>query len=413
MIKAADIPGAIKRKGSILIVMGLSAHTFGARLWLIVLATFLGFLGIGAVLPGLAPHVRHDLGGSDQTVGFVIGAFSFIALLSRFISGPLADRRGRRVALMAGLASCGLAGGAYFLPIGIPGAFLGRMLQGFGEACLYTGGAAWVIEVAGVERGGQALGYLSTGIWGGIAAGPVLGHWLGSFEHAAAAQFVLGFAGCLVLLKVPESYRPSPHPARRHLIPRSLIAPGLAIGFVNVHYPVVAGFLILHLRNHGESGPAAFTAYAAVILCSRFFLGGLPDRIRPSITYYAGLGFMAAGLLIIAAGPPKALAIAAAGMLGLGFSFPWASIASTVLKRTPQGERGSVVGILSAFLDLFVGTSSFAAGAVANHFGYSAAFAMAAIALLASAVAGRYVFPRETDEVAPAPAAELCETIVG
>ena len=124
--------------------MGLSAHTFGARLWLIVLATFLGFLGIGAVLPGLAPHVRHDLGGSDQTVGFVIGAFSFIALLSRFISGPLADRRGRRVALMTGLASCGLAGGAYFLPIGIPGAFLGRMLQGFGEACLYTGGAAWV-----------------------------------------------------------------------------------------------------------------------------------------------------------------------------------------------------------------------------------------------------------------------------
>ena len=390
--------------------MGLSAHTFGARFWLIVLSTFLGFLGIGAVLPGLAPHVRHDLGGSDQTVGFVIGAFSFVALLSRFVSGPLADRRGRRVTVMAGLASCGLAGAAYFLPIGIPGAFLGRMLQGFGEACLYTGAAAWVIEEAGVERGGQALGYLSTGIWGGLASGPVFGHWLGSFEHAAAAQFVLGFVGCLLLLKVPEQYVPSPHPARRKWLPASLIAPGLAIGFVNVHYPVVAGFLILHLRNHGDSGPAAFTAYAAVILLSRFFLGGLPDRFRPAITYYAGLGLMLAGLLLLATGPPAPVAIAAAGLLGLGFSFPWASIASTVLKRTPPGERGSVVGILGAFLDLFVGTSSFAAGAIANRFGYSAAFLMAAAALFASAIAGRYVFPREPCQVERVESAELCET---
>lgn len=389
--------------------MGLSAHTFGARFWLIVLSTFLGFLGIGAVLPGLAPHVRHDLGGSDQTVGFVIGAFSFTALLSRFVSGPLADRRGRRVAAMVGLASCGLAGAAYFLPIGIPGAFLGRMLQGFGEACLYTGAAAWVIEEAGVERGGQALGYLSTGIWGGLAAGPVFGHWLGSFDHAAAAQLVLGFAGCLLLVKVPEQYVPSQHPARRQWLPASLIAPGLAIGFVNVHYPVVAGFLVLHLRNHGDSGPAAFTAYAAVILLSRFFLGGLPDRFRPAITYYAGLGFMLAGLLLLATGPPAPIAIAAAGMLGLGFSFPWASIASTVLKRTPPGERGSVVGILGAFLDLFVGTSSFAAGALANRFGYSAAFVMAAAALFASAIAGRCVFPREPDPV-PVESAELCGT---
>jgi hypothetical protein len=50
------------------------------------------------------------------------------------------------------------------------------------------------------------------------------------------------------------------------------------------------------------------------------------------------------------------------------------------------------VGVLSAFVDLFVGISSFVAGAVANRFGYSAAFAIAATALLAAAVAGRFVF---------------------
>ena len=53
-------------------------------------------------------------------------------------------------AFLAGLVSCAFAGGAYLLPLGISGAYLGRVLQGFGEACLYTGAAAWVVEIAGV-----------------------------------------------------------------------------------------------------------------------------------------------------------------------------------------------------------------------------------------------------------------------
>jgi MFS family permease len=381
--------------------MGLFAHGFSARFWSLIAATFLGFLGIGAVLPGLAPHIRHDLGGSDQTVGFVIGIFSFVALGSRFFSGPLADRRGRKIAFLTGLFSCALAGAAYLLPLGIAGLYLGRTLQGFGEACLYTGAAAWVVEAGGVHRSAQALGYLSSGIWGGISAGPVVGHWLGSFERAAMLQMISALAACALLARVPEEYSPSVHVTRRRWIPASLIAPGVSIGFVNVHYPVVTGFLILHLARYGNSGPAAFSTYAAVILLSRFFLGGLPDRVAPSITYYCGLGAMALGLSAIALGPSPAAAIGAAGVLGLGFSFPWSSVASTVLRRTPEGERGSAVGVLSAFYDLFVGMSSFAAGAVANRFGYSAAFVMATAALGAAAIAGRFVFAREpveTDE---------------
>src|SRR5258707_13844699 len=92
---------------------------FSSRFWCLIAATFLGFLGIGTVLPALAPHVRHDLGGSDQTVGFAIGIFSFVALASRFVSGPLTDRRGRKTAFLTGLVACALAGAVYFLPLGI------------------------------------------------------------------------------------------------------------------------------------------------------------------------------------------------------------------------------------------------------------------------------------------------------
>jgi MFS family permease len=374
--------------------MGVSSGGFDLRFWAIIAATFLGFVGIGTVLPVLAPHVRHDLGGSDQTIGLVIGTFSLVALFSRFFSGPLADRRGRKIAFLSGLLSCSAAGVAYLLPLGIPGAFLGRALQGFGEACLYTGAAAWVVESAGVQRSGQALGYLSSGIWGGISVGPVVGQWLGTFDRAAGMQAVCAVAAMALLSRVPETYTPGVRRKRAsgRWIPSALISPGIAVGFVNVQYPVVAGFLILHLQKSSTAGPMAFTAYAATILLSRFFLGGLPDRIPPAYTFYGGLVLMAIGLVLIASGPAGGLAVASGAILGLGFSFPWSAVATTVLRDIPADERGSAVGFLSAFYDLFVGVSSFAAGFVAGHYGYPAAFLMSAGALLGAAVAGRYVF---------------------
>src|SRR5215469_904410 len=369
-----------------------SGSGLGARFWLLIVSTFLGFLGFGTVLPALAPHVRHDLGGSDRTVGFVIGTFSVVALCSRIFAGRLADHKGRKRAFLTGLCSCTLAGAAYLLPIGIGAMYLGRVLQGIGEACLYTGAAAWAVEVAGLNRSARALGYLSSGIWGGMAAGPLIGQLLGSFERSAQFQILLAISAIVLLGRVPEEYKPAAHAGKRRWLRKSIVPAGIAVGFVNVHYPVITGFLILHLASHGNSGPAAFSTYAGFVLLSRFFLGGLPDRIHPRITFYTGLVGMAAGLAIIATGPPFWGAVLGAGLLGFGFSFPWASIASTVLKRTADNERGSTVSVLSAFYDLFVGMSSFSAGIVANRFGYSAAFVMAICALGAAAIAGRFVF---------------------
>src|SRR5271168_4036268 len=177
----------------------MGSPSLGGRFWCLIGATFIGFLGFGAVLPGLAPHIRLDLGGSDRSVGFVIGTFSAVALCSRPFVGRLADRKGRKSAFLAGLCSCTLAGMAYLLPWGINAMYLGRSLQGFGEACLYTGAAAWAVELAGVDRSGQALGYVSSGIWGGLSAGPVVGSWLGSFQRAAAMQLVAALAAFVLL----------------------------------------------------------------------------------------------------------------------------------------------------------------------------------------------------------------------
>jgi MFS family permease len=389
---------------------GSTVGSFDARFWLLICATFLGFLGMGTVLPALAPHIRHDLGGSDETVGWVIGSFSFVALASRFFSGPLADRKGRKLTFLTGIMSCALAGAVYFLPIGLAGAYGGRILQGFGEACLYTGAAAWAVEVVGVHRSGQALGYVSSGIWGGVACGPVIGNWVGSFQHAALFQLIAALSAFGLAWFVREDFRPHAEEHRTKLAMGPLIVPGLAVGFVNVQSPVMAGFLILHLAHHGGSGPAAFSAYALLILLSRFFLGGLPDRIHPAITFFGGNAIMAVALIAIASAPSPVYAVSAAGLLGFGFSFPWSAIVSTVLRRTPAQNHGSVVGVLSAFYDFFVGISSLAAGRIADQHGYPAAFIMAAVALLGSVGLGILVFSGKRGSV-PVAQEEYAEPI--
>lgn len=376
--------------------MGSTRRHFGADFWTLVGATFIGFLGMGAVLPILAPHIRHDLGQSDFIAGLVIGTFSAVALASRFISGRIADRKGRRIALIGGLLSCSLAGVAYLLPIGVTGAFLGRGLQGFGEALLYTGAAAWVVELSDDTSRARALGYLSTGIWGGICVGPAIGQMLGDFQRAGVLLIVSPLVAAAAVARVKEDYKAPAKPGPRRWLPGGSILPGITLGLVNVHYPAVTGFLVLHLAYAGEAGKTAISAYALMVLTSRFFLGGLPDRVHPRVTFYLGLGSMAIGLLTIAATPPPWLAILAAGLIGFGFSFPWPSIATVVLRRVSPAERASSIGILSATVDLFVALSSFMSGAVATHFGYTATYLAAVAALGGSALVGRRYFQADS-----------------
>lgn len=355
---------------------------------IVVGSTFLGFLGIGAILPVMAPHVRHDLGQNDVVLGFAIGIFSIVALAARLLSGPITDQRGRKYSYRAGLILCSLAGVSYLLPLGISAVFLGRILQGTGEAFLFTGAAAWIVELGGDGRQARSLGWLSSGIWGGITMGPVIGQFLGSYTAAAWMLALTPLPAIAALSFVPEHYTPPPpREGPAAWIPRGAVMPGLVLGFVNVHYPAIAGFLVLHLADRGNNvGGQAIALYAGMILASRFFLGGLPDRLSPMITFYAGTGLMMAGLLLTAATPPAPWALAAAAMIGFGFSFPWPSIAATVLKRADPAERAATLGAVSAFVDAFVGVAALLTGKVAKSYGYPSIYVLATASVAISSV---------------------------
>lgn len=358
-------------------------------------AVLLGMLSVGAVLPVLPGYVRGPIGAGDLAVGVVVGAFAFSSIFGRPIGGRLADTRGRRRVVVAGLLLSALAGALYLVPAGVPGLIVARLVLGVGEGWTFTAGATWIVDLAPEERRGQAIGIFGLAVWGGLAVGPVLGELLAgavSYQAVFVLSALSPLAGVAVARRVRDPHVPpaagTPRP-RGPLIPPAVRLPGAALALANVGYGTMAGFLVLHLAGRGVGhGAAAFTAFAVAVVVTRLAASGLPDRLGPQVTALGAFVCETIGLALIALAGSWAVAGGGAVIMGMGFSLLFPSLALIVVDRTGEQGRGAALGTFTAFFDLGVGVGAPLAGAVASLAGYPAAFWVAAGAAAAGALLG-------------------------
>jgi MFS family permease len=357
-------------------------------------ATLLGFLAIGAVLPILPRYVRGPVGAGDLAVGIVTGAFALTAVIGRPIGGRLADARGRRLIVVIGLVVVSVAGLLYLLPLGVGGLVLARLVLGIGDGWVFTAGAAWIIDLAPLSRRGQAIGIFGLAIWGGLTLGPLLGEAVFSLwgYHAVFALTALTpLLGALVAQRVPDAHEPlePEDDARQPLVPRPVIAPGLALLLANIGYGTVAGFLVLHLADRGVGdGAVVFTAFAASVIVTRLVAGRLPDLVGPRASAAAAGCAEAFGLALLAMAGGMTSALVGAVVMGFGFSLLFPSLALIAVQRSGEERRGAALGGFTAFFDMGVGIGAPLAGAIAALGGYPAAFWAAAGCALLGAVVG-------------------------
>jgi MFS family permease len=344
-------------------------------------------LGFGAVIPMLPVYLHEQAGATTFLTGFLIGLSSAFALLGRLFAGRIAARRGRRVALLLGMALCASAGVLYLPWFGLWAMAVGRVVHGLGEGFFVTAAVTWAVDVAPENRRAQALGFLSSGIWGGVSVGPAIGQALGTMRSVA---LFLTFSSVAVLAIVyfMDEVRHSHEEAHSRWFPPPVLMPGIMLGLGNVSYASMAGFLILLLRQRGQTSTWAFSAFALAVLFGRLVFGGLPDRMGPRLSLFAGYGCLAVGLLGITLSSNAVVNLIASLLVGLGYSFPWPALASVVVGQVKFSERAAALGALNAFYDLFVAGSSAVAGAAAGRWGFSAPFWIAlACAAAATALA--------------------------
>lgn len=383
-----------------------AAHAAFAGIFVV---TMLGLVSIGATLPVLPRYVKGPIGSGDVAVGIVLGSFAITGLACRPLAGHLADRRGRKLVVIAGAVATGVAGLLYFVPAGVPGLIVARLFLGAGEGMVYTAGSAWVVDLAPPGRRGRIIGLYGLAIWGGLALGPPIGELIlraTSFDGVWAFAAGAPLLGALIALRIPESYRPRPIQAgdERKLISREALRPGFGLSLAIVGYATVAAFIVLHLDERGIGhGAAVFTAFAASVVAMRVLGGWLPDRLG-SIPCAIGAAIVeCVGLVVIALAHSLPEALAGAIAMGAGFSLLFPSLALVVINRVPEQRRGAAMGTFTAFFDLGVGIGSPIAGAAAAIGGYEAAFLLAAAFALGTVAVALSL--RATLAVAPAAAA--------
>ncbi len=382
-------------------------------------ATLLCFLAIGAVLPVLPRYVTGPIGAGDVAVGIVVGAFAFSAIVSRPLGGRLADVHSRKAVHRWGLAICILGGLLLFVPAGVPGLIVARLVVGFGDGWVFTAGVTWAVDLAPPARRGQAIGIFGLAIWGGITIGAVIGEALlsvGGYEAVWAFAALSPAAGLLAAQWIPAGVPvaqdaevevgaaeagapavalPTQAPAAaprglRRFVPAAAVRPGIALALANVGYGTMAGFVVLLLDERGLGGGAAvFTVFAAAVVGTRVVVGTLPDRLGERRTALGAGIVQAAGLAVIGVAGSLAVAVLGAVVMGMGMSLVFPSLALMVVERVGEERRGAAMGAFTSFFDLGVGLGAPLAGLVATLAGnYQAAFLAGAACCLAGALLG-------------------------
>jgi hypothetical protein len=94
------------------------------------------------------------------------------------------------------------------------------------------------------------------------------------------------------------------------------------------------------------------------------------------------------------------MAYAGAALTGFGYSLAFPSFGVEAVRRAPPQSRGVAMGAYVAFLDISLGSTGPAAGAIANATSVSTVYLAGAVTVAASALVATYLLVNAPRKVA-------------
>jgi predicted MFS family arabinose efflux permease len=146
-------------------------------------------------------------------------------------------------------------------------------------------------------------------------------------------------------------------------------------------------------KNWG-SASLAFTSFGAAFILARIFFSHMLDRNGAKVALVCVLIEVVGLLLIWQAGSPV-IAYAGTALAGFGYSLAFPGFGVEAVRRAPPQARGAAMGAFVAFLDIALGLTGPAAGAIASVAGVSAAYLAGACAVTLSAFVAVYLIVKK------------------
>ena len=373
---------------------------------LTMLAEFALCMSVGMLLAVVPGYAGDDLGVGSFGVAVAVAAVSPMVLVCQPLAGRYADRKGRRILVIAGGMLAAITVAAYVLASSLALLVVLRLLTGAGEAMALVGAATIVTDLAPEHRRGEALSVFSLGLWGGLALGPLLGE-LVLDDTRFDAVWLLAAACCLgaglIGLLLPET-APSRAPgliSEARLVHPAAIGPGLVLSFTVLGFAGLGTFGALYARDLGLDGAGSvFLLFSAVVVATRVLARQVPDRLGPKRTSRFALGLISAGLFTIGLWNVPAGLYVGTVVVAFGHALAFPSLMTLAVNSAPVTERSSVVGTFSAFTELGFLVGALSLGAVASAAGYDGVFVVCAFGpLLGVLVLSRLTTPRRVEPV--------------
>ena len=134
-------------------------------------------LAVSASLVAI-PNIANDLQVSAVLVGWIPAVFLLSSLVSQLPGGRLSDLIGLKKAFMGSTLIFAIGSLVAGASPSIEMLLLARVMQGMAGAILASAGMAMISRIYAAKGRGAALGWMTSAVYLGMTAGPLIGGWL-------------------------------------------------------------------------------------------------------------------------------------------------------------------------------------------------------------------------------------------
>jgi len=359
--------------------------------------TLLGFIDNLMLHPILRLYAD-SLGATVAIAGLAIGMYSIVNTPANVIYGPLMDKFGRKIPLIAGLAGACVSMFLYTLCTTSRHLLLVRGLHGLAGAVVGPATASLVADYSTSKKEGRGMGIY--GIAMGLA--PLIGMMICGIimKHDPAGFNTVFYTGSLLLLSgvILSSLLPKTEVKRE-----SRGIDFKKIGIVSKRKANMASYatifslwfvfggITLALPGYmTRLGMEAFhvsmvmVAITAATVAFMYPGGALSDKVGRKIPSIAGLMLflVSVNLIPLVKSFNELMAVGALSGIGMGATIP--SILATITDNTERGERGTAMGVFNALLTLGVAVGAPLVGVLAGIIGDIPAMRLSTLPLIVS-----------------------------
>ncbi|REG22859.1 putative MFS family arabinose efflux permease [Archangium gephyra] len=373
---------------------------------LVFLTVFLDLVGFGIVIP-LLPFYVQSMGGSELTVGVLLGSFSFTQLLATPLLGRFSDRYGRRPIILLSLAANAIAMGLFSLASYhhlLPLLFASRILAGATSGNL-SACQAVLADVTPSENRARAMGRLGAGIGLGLVLGPMIGGQLSLWGAwfpplAAGALALLGALG--VLVAMPETHLSRSTAAKQpsrlsvfHSSPRQRALRIMLLLYFFVFLSMTTlqvAFALLAQERLGWGAKQVGYVFALVgglgLVIQGGLIGPLSKAVGEARLLILGTLILCAGMLGVSVAAQPLSLIGAVILLGTGLGLIQPLLGSLASQAANPSLLGLTLGLAQSSGGLARTVGPVASGALYKSLGASAPFTAGALIALGATVLG-------------------------